>query len=505
MDTIIKEIEENVTSKLHLIQCCSLQIRKYKDKRMFEKAISSAIYILDNLGENLDINPEPSAIQADMLNARNLVNRLTDEQLSELKVLEDGASLSIMNILHEILYSAFLVNKKLFASVSARMTILTFKQGLSKYSAYSFCSFGAVLCGNGDKMGYRCGQLALAMLQKIQAKEAAPLVYGIFYAIISPFYSSIHVTTAPLKLMYHNALLIGNQESVVIGGLTYCMYALLSGTNLASLLDDIEGFRSTMPALSKLFLCVNQAVLNFQESETKNPAVIEGDLFNYQVCYDKNEKGYDISRCLVICIFTACIFNDYNLALKFAIICRPLISYITSFYMEPIFLFYDGLATIIAMHYEQGKEKETLSQHAKENIIKLRKMSEDAPENYLNKVCLLEAELAFVYEDKNKAISSFQRAIELSMKHNFLHEEAITRERAAMYCIQNGLVKQSTQLLLQSFSCYKKWGAIAKLKNLTLRFPTVFKEKGNTLHGFKTLEIDINVENNSMDSVSMLT
>lgn len=173
--------------------------------------------------------------------------------------------------------------------------------------------------------------------------------------------------------------------------------------------------------------------------------------------------------------------------------------------MEPIFLFYDGLATIIAMHYEQGKEKETLSQHAKENIIKLRKMSEDAPENYLNKVCLLEAELAVVYEDKNKAISSFQRAIELSMKHNFLHEEAVTRERAAMYYIQNGLVKQSTQLLLQSFSCYKKWGAIAKLINLTLRFPTVFKKKGNNLHGFKTLEIDINVGNNSMDSVSMLT
>ena len=61
MKEIIEEISENVTSKLHLIKSYSLQIQRYKDKRKFEKAISSAICILDYLDENVEINVQKVA------------------------------------------------------------------------------------------------------------------------------------------------------------------------------------------------------------------------------------------------------------------------------------------------------------------------------------------------------------------------------------------------------------------------------------------------------------
>jgi len=472
---------------------------------MFEKAINSAIYILDNLGESVDINPKPSTIQSHVMQARNIVKNLTKDELLEHKVSEDEVLLSIMMILSDILYSSWYVNRQLLALVSARITILTFKHGLSKYSAYGLVAFGAVLCGNGDKMGYRCGQLALAMLQKIKTKESIPLVYGVFYAVISPWYCSIHDAIVPLKLTHNIGLEIGSQESTMAGALTYSTYALLSGMNLATLLDHIEAIKSTVPILYKMFLCVNQAVLNFHETDSKNPALIEGKLFDYRICHDKNEKGYDVSRCLVICIFTACIFNDHNLALKFAKMCRPLANYISSFYTESIFLFYDGLVSLIAAKFEDDQEKEILIQRAKEIIARLRKMSEDAPENYLNKVHLLEAELAVVYDDENKVLSNFQSAIDFSIKHNFPHEEAIIRERAAMYYIQIGSVQQATQSLKQSFQCYKKWGAVAKLKDLILRFPTIFKEKGYTSDDFGVISLNIEVENHSMASISMMS
>ena len=36
-------------------------------------------------------------------------------------------------------------------------------------------------------MGYKYGQLALAMLEKMQEKELKPFVHGLFYAIICPW------------------------------------------------------------------------------------------------------------------------------------------------------------------------------------------------------------------------------------------------------------------------------------------------------------------------------
>ena len=261
-----------------------------------------------------------------------------------------------------------------------------------------------------------------------------------------------------------------------------------------------------MPVLSKFFLCLNQAVLNLQDLEKTNPAIIKGELFDYEICFDENEKGYDIVRCLVVCIFVACIFNNYELAVKLAKIGRPLINHISSFFMEPIFLFYDGLVSLASVRtFEQGEEKKTRIQHAKEIITRLKKMSEDAPENYANKVHLLEAELAVINNETSKAVSNFESAIELSVKHNFPNEEALIRERAAMYYMKVDSMQQATQLLLQSFYCFKRWGAVAKVKEMNSKYPTLLKEKSYTSNAIGTLAINMNVENHSTTSISLLS
>ena len=65
--TVITEIKRNVTSKLHLIHSYSLQIKLYKDKRMFEKAINKAIYVLSTLGETLNMTYRAIPFQGKLL------------------------------------------------------------------------------------------------------------------------------------------------------------------------------------------------------------------------------------------------------------------------------------------------------------------------------------------------------------------------------------------------------------------------------------------------------
>ena len=156
--------------------------------------------------------------------------------------------------------------------------------------------------------------------------------------VIRPWYSSIHDPITPPKEIHHVGLNIGSQNNNVIGASIYLMYSLLSGTNLGKLLDDIEEFKLSMPVMSNFFLCANQAVLNFRDLDKANPALIQGDLFDYQLCFDINQQDLNISRCLVVYVFIACVFNDYTLAQKLSKILRPLIKCVSYVYMGPIFL-----------------------------------------------------------------------------------------------------------------------------------------------------------------------
>ena len=59
--------------------------------------------------------------------------------------------------------------------------------------------------------------------------------------------------------------------------------------------------------------------------------------------------------------------------------------------------------------------------------IKLKSLSNNSPMNYINKVCLLKAELAAMSGD-TMILNLFDKAITSSQKHRFTHEEALACE-----------------------------------------------------------------------------
>lgn len=68
--------------------------------------------------------------------------------------------------------------------------------------------------------------------------------------------------------------------------------------------------------------------------------------------------------------------------------------------------------------------------------MKLRNSCDNAPENYLNKYHLLEAELAAVQKNQTQALIHYEKAISLSNKNNFVHEEALACERAGIFHLE---------------------------------------------------------------------
>jgi GAF domain-containing protein len=91
--------------------------------------------------------------------------------------------------------------------------------------------------------------------------------------------------------------------------------------------------------------------------------------------------------------------------------------------------------------------------------------------NHLHKWHLVEAERMRVLGKVHNAMAHYDRAIELAGEHGYLHEEALANELAAKCYLAQGRNRLARMYLLEARYCYRKWGAIAKVRHLEHTYP----------------------------------
>ena len=113
----------------------------------------------------------------------------------------------------------------------------------------------------------------------------------------------------------------------------------------------------------------------------------------------------------------------------------------------------------------------------KRRLKRLKFWAMYAPENFLGKQLLLEAELAALRGDRQKAISSYRSSILHSRETNFMLEEALANERLANLYLDSGEDDTALSFLMAARDAYRKWGADAKVAHFEEEY-SVQLEKG---------------------------
>ena len=518
MSTFLDEISTHATSALHLVQSYVIQIRCYNDRRMYKEALEKGLCILEKIGESRlcantrSISEDKSIITSEVYATKNFFNGISKETLSSMREIEDENLIAVVLVLSSIITSVHMNAPQLVPLISSRMIQITFSHGISKYSSVGFVLFGAFLSSRGDKLGYEVGNYALFLLHKMRVKEVFPLVYTAYYHLVHPHNASVHLSHAPLLKSYRVALETGMLDISTLSANGYCICAFNSGKNLESFEDDIEKLNDRLPIKSMAFSSVRQAVLKLRSDVSDpeiNPAVLTGEAFDCYTCFDENKAPGDVSRSSTQCFFMAYLFYDYPLALRFVERAKPFASHIASSYQYPIFLFYNALTSLaVARNVSLQTDKDNLIFEAKECMSKLNDMSQVLPDNCLNKVHLIEAEIQVVLSNNTKALEHYSDAISLSKKYGFIHEEALACERAGLFLLQQNVVDSAYKFLLQSYFSYEAWGANAKTKHLVTCYPLLLDEveqsKSKKKHSI-IAEDQLELDEHSLASVSLLT
>jgi GAF domain-containing protein len=100
------------------------------------------------------------------------------------------------------------------------------------------------------------------------------------------------------------------------------------------------------------------------------------------------------------------------------------------------------------------------------NRRRMKKLSQTGPVNFLHKHHLIEALHAQESGRPDRASEHFEKAIQHSQEHGFLHETALAQEYSAIFYFQRGMDRLGRFFLRESLHSYRNWGAQAKVDRM---------------------------------------
>lgn len=124
---------------------------------------------------------------------------------------------------------------------------------------------------------------------------------------------------------------------------------------------------------------------------------------------------------------------------------------------------------IVVLHFFEGLTYAATGQRkfAMAHVAKLKVFAKHGPCNFLNKLLLIEAEIASQDGRNADASAHFDLAIDLSQKEGLVQDQALACERAAYALERQDRLQESNTYFIEACRLYTKWGAQANLDRLS--------------------------------------
>jgi PAS domain S-box-containing protein len=169
--------------------------------------------------------------------------------------------------------------------------------------------------------------------------------------------------------------------------------------------------------------------------------------------------------------------NDYASAIEAASNAERLLWTSPSFFEVAEYHFYGALARAglhdAASIDERPQHLAALSAHHKQ----LEAWTENCPENFATRAALAAAEIARLEGREQDAELLYEEAIRSAREHGFVQNEALAHEIAARFYLGRGLETIGRLYLRNARSCYDRWGAFGKVRQLDAAYPHLLDER----------------------------
>ena len=478
MNNLAAIVLERSQTLLDKVKVYETQIQASIARNKLREAIQTALFVLKMLGISFPEQPRQGNIALGFLRTKLAVGSKKIESLTKLPEMTDPYKLAAMRFLANIFSASYQATPALMPLLAFKQVNLSVKNGNAPLSAYGYANYGVILCGViGDiEAGYRFGQLALYLLEKVGAQQIKARTIHVVNALIRHWQDPVKDTLRPLQEAYQMGLENGDLEFAAFAAHQYCLHSLCIGSELEYLEREMASYGKAIASIKQETVFIyneiyRQVALNLL-GRSEKPCYLQGEAYDEEKMLPLHLEANDRTAIYVVYLcklILGYIFEDFQQAIERAAQAERYLENVTSLLLVPVFYFYDSLAKLAQLP-EASREEKSILAKVQANQKKMKIWSRHAPKNYLHKFVLVEAERHRVLGQYARAIDLYDRAIALAKDHEYLNEEALANELAAKFYIQQGKVRIAGAYMLEARYCYRKWGATGKVKDLERRY-----------------------------------
>ncbi|MFC1849396.1 GAF domain-containing protein [candidate division CSSED10-310 bacterium] len=480
MESLVGVVLRHATTALDKIKVYKIKIQAEVAQNMLKQATESGLQALQLLGLTLPENPTKARIMFELVKTRWAWFGRDIEGLVDLPDMVNPVKRAITSILTYIGSAAYFSNPKFSLLVALKNVTLSLKHGNTPQSAFAYASYGMILCGGVGNIdaGYSFGKLALNLVEKYSAKELKTRTFQLFYGFISHWKEHLKDTLQPSLKGYQNGLETGELEyaAYIASGYSYHSYFL--GIELGEVEFRIAQYSKVIAQLKQetsLYWqqIYHQAVLNLR-GQTADPCLLLGPVYDERKMLAVHQEVND--RLIIFTFYfnkliLQYMFQQYSAALESARKAQKCLYNVTGAIAVPLFYFYRALTCAALFQNAPKSEQKVLLRKIKSSLKKMKKWAHHAPLNHLHKWHLMAAELARLLHQDMAAIEHFKMAIDLAKDNGYLQEEALATELCGKFWFGKKNTYLAQIYLQRACRLYQLWGASAKVRDLTKRYP----------------------------------
>jgi predicted ATPase/signal transduction histidine kinase/ActR/RegA family two-component response regulator len=480
----MKQMGEVVLQKartiLDKVKIYEFQIRFQTANGKMLEAITIGRIALQELGFELSAIPNEKTINQALQTLADQLQGRSIEELAKLPIMSNRQARSAMKLCETLGAPIFIGMPSLMPILSCMMVSLSLQFGNTPASLIGYANYGLVLASflGHIEAGYDFGQLALKLLDRFDTREFKSTALFIFGGWIQHRQEVIRAVLPTLK----DAYMAGMETGVFpIAGYSINIYTeakLLSGIELDTWLDEASAYSAALGKLkqysAQTHLDIKRQVgFNFIDISSQ-PSNLMGDVYDEAVMLPKQLEDNDLSGIAYVYIYKLMLaysFGNYSAALASLTEVQQYLMAVSGMLLVPVFHFYAALTYLALMVTKSPAEQAAILVQVEAHQTNVEQWAQTAPMSYQHKWHLIEAEKHRVLGNRAIAIEQYDLAITGAHINHFCNEEALANELAARFYLDWGKNKVARVYMTESYYCYTRWGAKAKVEDLANRYP----------------------------------
>ncbi len=486
-EQLIVELLQRGASKVDEAAVYHLKVLLHTVKSESAQAVATALTCLRLFGTDIPAHPTWEQVQSEYETVWQNLNGRPIEGLIDLSVMTDPEQHAAMQVLSTLLGPAYFTDFHLFCLLVCRIVNVSTQHGMCGTSALGCAYLGTILgqIFHRYSEGYRFAKLACDLVEKhgfIAYRANVHYAMGLVAVWTQPITTATDFNRAALRTATDR------------GDLTTACYSVDRSVTILILRNDpLDAvWRESERGLDFIRKAGFRDVADHMVSQQRFIATMQGRTATFSTFSDAqfDEAAFEAQltadrTATMVCYYwilklkTRFLSGDYAEALAAADKAKALL-WASTGCIESLDYFYYAAVTVAACYENASTDEqqgwlELLTAHREQ----LREWAENYPPTFADKHALVSAEIARLEGRDADAMRLYEQAIRSARDHGFVQNEGLAHEVAARFYTARGFETIANAYLRNARSCYVRWGADGKVRQLDRLYPRLAAPEGH--------------------------